>query len=99
MAENFRVVVHQNCENLHLRLEGDFDGTSAYELLNALEEGCRFASRAFIHTNGLRHVDPFVLSIFHANPSGLKGDGKCWPLLFTGDHAGELAPEERESSI
>ena len=37
MAENFRVVVYQRCENLHLGLEGDFDGTSAYELLNALE--------------------------------------------------------------
>jgi len=99
MAQNFRVVVHQNSENLHLRLEGDFDGSSAYELLNALEERCRFASKAFIHTNGLRQVDPFGLSIFHANLNGLKGGKKCRPLRFTGDHARELAPEESKSSI
>jgi len=99
MAQNFRVVVHQNSENLHLRLEGDFDGSSAYELLNALEKRCRYASRAFIHTNGPRQVAPFGLSIFHANLNDLKGGRKCWPLHFTGDHAGELAPEESQSSI
>jgi hypothetical protein len=58
MAQHFRVVVHQNSENLHLRLEGDFDGSSAYELLNALEKRCRYASRAFIHTNGPRQMPP-----------------------------------------
>jgi len=99
MAQNFRVVVHQNSENLHLRLEGDFDGSAAYELLNALEKRCRYASRAFIHTNGPRQVAPFGLSIFHANLNDLKGGRKCWPLHFTGDHAGELAPEESQSSI
>jgi len=99
MAQNFRVVVHQNSENLHLRLEGDFDGSSAHELLNTLEERCRFASRAFIHTNGLKQVDPFGLSVFHANLAGLKGGKKCRPLHFTGEHAGELAPEESKCSI
>jgi anti-anti-sigma regulatory factor len=93
MAMNFRITVYQNSDNLHLRLDGDFDGSSAYELLNALEKRCRFASRAFIHTNGLRQLDPFGLSVFHANLNGLKRLRECRPLHFTGDHAKKLAPE------
>ncbi|MBN2032225.1 MAG: hypothetical protein JW836_03035 [Deltaproteobacteria bacterium] len=99
MAINFRITAHQNPDNLHLRLDGDFDGSSAYELLNTLEKRCPFSSRAFIHTNGLMRVDPFGLSVFHANLNGLKGGRKCRPLQFTGDHAGELAPEESKSGL
>jgi hypothetical protein len=36
MASNFKILVHRNSENLHLKLTGDFDGTSAQKLLNAL---------------------------------------------------------------
>ena len=92
MAANFRITLQQDSENLHLRLDGDFDGSSAYELLNILEERCRFASRAFIHTNGLRHIHPFGSSVFRRNLCGLKA---CKHLLleFTGDHAPELAPD------
>jgi len=96
MAQNFKMVVHQNAETLHLRLEGDFDGSSAYELLNALEERCRFAQKAFIHTGGLRQVHTFGLSVFHAHLNGLKHCGRCRPLHFTGDHAQKLAPEQSQ---
>jgi anti-anti-sigma regulatory factor len=94
MAMNFRITVYQNSDNLHLRLEGDFDGNSAYELLDTLAKRCRFASRAFIHTNGLRQLDPFGLSVFHANLNDLKRLRECRPLHFTGDYAKELAPEK-----
>ena len=96
MAANFRIGLHQNSENLHLRLDGDFDGSSAYELLNILEEHCRFASRAFIHTNGLRHIHPFGSSVFRRNLGGLK---VCKHLFFefTGKHAEELAPDQGAS--
>ena len=96
MAQNFRMVVHQDSENLHLRLEGDFDGSSAWELLNALEERCRFAQKAFIHTGGLGQVHTFGLYVFHAHLNGLKQGRKGRPLHFTGNHARELAPEESQ---
>ena len=38
MAANFRIRVHQNSDNLHLRLDGDFDGSSACELLDLLNK-------------------------------------------------------------
>jgi hypothetical protein len=93
MATNFRIGLHQNPDNLHLRLDGDFYGSSAYELLNILEKRCRFASRAFIHTNGLRHTYPFGSSVFRSHLLELK---LCKHMLseFTGDHAQELTPEE-----
>jgi hypothetical protein len=36
MASNFQVFLNQNRNSLHLHMFGDFDGISAYELINAL---------------------------------------------------------------
>jgi hypothetical protein len=33
MASNFRIFIHRNNDKLHLRLVGDFDGTSAFEFM------------------------------------------------------------------
>jgi hypothetical protein len=38
MAENFQILVRRNSENLHLKLMGDFDGISAYELIDTLKK-------------------------------------------------------------
>ncbi len=92
MAMNFRITVHQNSDNLHLKLDGDFDGSSAYLLLNTIEKRCRLASKAFIHTNGLKQVEPFGSSVFRNHLGDLK---PCRHMLlkFTGAHAEALAPE------
>ena len=91
MASNFNISFHRNDENIHLKLAGDFDGSSAYELLNALKRYCRGASRAFIHTNCLKQIHPFGRDIFQSNLDML--NGKCIPLVFTGDNADQLAPK------
>nr|CBX29619.1 unknown protein [uncultured Desulfobacterium sp.] len=36
MASNFKIEVFRNSENVHLKLFGDFDGNSAYELVNTI---------------------------------------------------------------
>ena len=92
MAVNFRITVHQNSDNLHLRLDGDFDGSSAYLLLNTIEKRCRLASKAFIHTSGLRRIDPFGSSVFRNHLDELK-PCKHMLLQFTGEHAEALAPQ------
>jgi len=92
MATNFRISVHRNSENLHLRLMGGFDGTSAHELLNVLKRYVNRTSRVFIHTSCLRGIHPFGLSVFHNNLNVLKG--KSVELVFTGEHASRLAPEK-----
>lgn len=38
MAHNFKINIHRTIDNLYLRLMGDFDGSSAFELFNALKD-------------------------------------------------------------
>ena len=92
MAKNFKISTHRNNENLHLKLMGDFDGTSAFELLNVLKREIDRTSKVFIYTSSLRNIYPFGLNVFHNNLNVLKG--KCVELVFTGENACRLAPEK-----
>jgi hypothetical protein len=38
MATDFHMFSYKTRDSLHLKLEGDFDGTSAYELLETLKK-------------------------------------------------------------
>lgn len=93
MAANFRICVHRNSENLHLKLMGDFDGSSACELLNMLEKSASGVYRIIIHTGCLKHIHPFGRDTFQENLRRLKNDTA--PILFTGENASQIAPEER----
>jgi hypothetical protein len=92
MATNFRISIHRNSENLHLRLMGDFDGISAHELLENLKRYSHRTSKAFIHTNCLGDIHPFGLNVFHTHLDVLKGTSL--ELVFTGEHASQLAPDK-----
>jgi hypothetical protein len=85
--------VQQNYTSLNLRLIGDFDGTSAYELLNVLAERRGGAGEAVIDTKGLQKVHPFGVDTFHKNLHVLKGASSG--LVFTGEKAAEIAPERK----
>jgi len=91
MAANFKIFVHKNSENLHLKLIGDFDGSSAHELLNVLKSNCIGASKVFIHTSCLKHIYPFGREIFHKKLEALTC--RSVSVLFTGEEALQLAPE------
>jgi hypothetical protein len=91
MAANFRVVVHRNSDSLHLRLEGNFDGNSAQQVLHMLAESGFGAKRIFIHTNGIREIDPFGKAIFQENLNTSKKN--LAELIFTGDKGPEIAPK------
>jgi anti-anti-sigma regulatory factor len=67
MACNFKILIHQNEESIHLKLMGDFDGSSACELINALKTYSKKANRVFIHSDGLKQVHPFGASVFRSN--------------------------------
>ncbi len=94
MAANFNIFVHKNSENLHLKLMGDFDGSSACELLNVLKNNCIGASKVFIHTSCLKHINPFDRKIFHKNLEAL--NSQSISVLFTGAEAPQLAPENNK---
>jgi len=89
MASNFKILSHRNSDNLHLKLIGDFDGTSAHQLLNLLIKNSLAASKIFIHTDCVRSFVPIGRSVFRNNLHLLKG--KPAHLVFTGERASELS--------
>jgi hypothetical protein len=91
MASNFKIAIHRNDENLHLRLMGDFDDSSAWDLLNGLKKHCHGINRIFIHTNCLKHLHSFGREILQKNLSSVIGTSTC--VVFTGEKATQLAPE------
>lgn len=91
MAANFRVLVHRNCDSLHLRLEGDFDGSSAEQLLCVLGENGTKVKRVFIHTNGLKEIHPFGKAVFQKNLT--EHNKMRTDLVFTGERGPEIAPQ------
>lgn len=92
MSPNFRISMHRNSENVHLKLVGDFDGTSAFELLNVLKKHSNGVRRLFIHTSCLRNIYPFGRAVFRSNLSELNGHQVR--IIFTGENAGQIAPEK-----
>ena len=92
MACNFKVVVQRNDENLYLRLEGDFDGSSAQQLLCTIADNGKKVKRVFIHTNGLKEIHPFGKAVFQKN---LRDFLRQRPdLVFTGNKSSEISPSE-----
>jgi hypothetical protein len=94
MATNFKIYVHRNSENVHLKLVGDFDGSSAYELLNTLKSNCNGASKVFVHTSCLKQIYAFGREIFQNNLNIL--NNRSAEYLFTGEDASQLIPENNK---
>ena len=91
MASNFKILVHRNSENLHLRLTGDFDSASAEKLLNVLDENCPYARKIFVHTCCLKKIYPSAQELLRKNHHFTNGQSAS--LVFTGDKGGQIAPE------
>ncbi len=93
MASNFRISTHRNNDNLHLKLMGDFDGSSACQLLNVLKKTSNSVYKIFIHTGSLNTIYPFGRDTFRRNLGDL--DGNSIHLLFTGENANQISPENK----
>ena len=94
MASNFRISINRNSNRLELKLAGDFDGTSACELLNVLKEKCDRVDSVLVNTSRLKDIYPFGQDTFQKNLYTLKG--KPIRLVFTGKHATSIAPERNQ---
>ena len=64
MASNFQIYSFKTRDSLHLKLTGDFDGSSAYELINTLTEHGKGFYEIFIDTNDLKTIHPFGKDVF-----------------------------------
>lgn len=88
MASNFKISLNRNNNSLHLNLMGDFDGSSAFELINTLKEHNGNCAKIFINTGGLSSLHPFGLDVFQKNCTINKS---CRDLIFIGEYATEIA--------
>ncbi|MCU0596230.1 MAG: hypothetical protein MUC98_12335 [Desulfobacterota bacterium] len=92
MASNFRVVVWREGESVHLKLVGDFDGSSACELLETVKDHSVGGHRVLICTNSLKKVHPFGVHVFEKKLGEMKHSP--FRIFFTGAHAKKIAPRE-----
>lgn len=90
MAGNFKILFHQNCDSIHLKLLGDFDGSSAHVLLNTIKIYSTIAKKVFINTDGLKDIHPFGKVVFHNNFHEV--NKKDVSFIFTGENGNSLAP-------
>ncbi len=91
MAINFRIQRHKRNNELHISLIGDFDGSSAMELLHALHAHAGNALKIYIHTGFISSMAPFGEEVFKKRFSFLwKSDNI---LVFTGRYRNRMVPE------
>jgi hypothetical protein len=82
MASNFKLFMHEAGDSLHLKLYGDFDGSSAHELINALKKyGTKFY-QIFIDTDDLEMIHSFGRDVFQKYYGFL--DKRLQNLVFIG---------------
>jgi len=92
MASNFTMRFQRKNGNLHINLRGDFDGSSACILFNALKRNYDDSSRIFVETRGLREVSPFGRDTLQSNLSELKrSSGK---IFFDGSKSANIVPQQ-----
>ena len=90
MASNFGIGIHKNSNGFGLKLEGDFDATSAYELIYAIKKLPEETAKISICTHGLKNIHPFGLDVFHRFMRSL--NGQFTKIMFTGRNASRLPP-------
>ena len=56
MSKKFRISARHKKNNLEVNLAGDFDGTSAFELIQVLNKKNRGYSKAIVNTDSLKKV-------------------------------------------
>jgi len=88
MAANFQILSYKTRDSLHLKLNGDFDGTSAYELINTIKDHGSNFYQIFIDTNNLRTIYTFGRNVLQKNFGDLE---KLSSLIFIGENERHLA--------
>ncbi len=90
MAQNFRVFLQKKRDILHMDLKGDFDGSSAFELLNILKKNCRNVNNVLINTSRLENIYSFGREVLSKNRSELYG--LSLKVRFIGENVGKVYP-------
>ena len=84
MAQNFKCLSNCLRDRIHLKLYGDFDGSSACELINILKNNKNGSHKIFIDTNNLNKIHPFGMDVLKKNLGVL--DINLNKIIITGKH-------------
>lgn len=72
MAKNFRIREKtKNDRSVAIKLSGDFDATSAFELIHVLDERVKHATKVAIDTDELRTINRFGVEVIRPRLSML----------------------------
>ncbi len=91
MSNNFQVAFKKSNGDLHVHPTGNFDGSSAWELINLLHEQYTGKGQVFIDTHRLRNMCPFGCSTFRCRLD--KNKLPANRLFFKGEKGYEIAPK------
>lgn len=90
MAANFRMTRYRKKNSLYLKLSGDFDGSSAMELICMLAENAGEERKIYIETDNIDSIHPFGRDVFLKNfPMPRQSSRK---IVFIGSQGREIAP-------
>lgn len=91
MANNFFIRLRRRKDGLHVRLSGEFDGSSAFELNQCLQHALQQDRRVYIHTDSLTCLPAFGRDVFQKQFDPHPQTAKR--IVFTGAYAPDMAPE------
>ena len=97
MASNFKFFSYPTGDSLHLELFGDFDGSSARELINALVDYGTDFFQIFIDTNNLKAVHPFGRKVFLKSFSNISK--QAGNIIFIGKHKQNIDPQSNNFDV
>jgi len=84
MASNFHIFSYKTRDSLHLKLAGDFDGSSAHELIHTLIAHRKDFYQIFVDTNDLKTIHPFGNEVLQKKLSSFKKQFRN--LIFIGEN-------------
>jgi anti-anti-sigma regulatory factor len=91
MASNFEIGLNRSADLVVMNLEGDFDATSAYELVYAIKKLPEETAEVSIYTNGLKSIYAAGIDVFRRLMQDLNHRPR--KIALTGHHATHLWPE------
>jgi hypothetical protein len=97
MASNFKFFSYPTRDSLHLELFGDFDGSSAKELINALVDYGTDFFQIFIDTNNLKTIHPFGRKVFLKSFSTISK--QAGNIIFIGKHKHNIDPQRNHFDV
>ena len=87
MARNFIIQKFRTSDMLHMELLGDFDGSSAVELINTLNDNRTGVDTICVNARGLRKIYSFGREVVQKNLAGIQALEPY--VLFIGGNLGQ----------